>query len=348
MVGFQPLNKDPTTTVKFFSAGLAASTADLMTFPLDTAKVRLQIQGEAMKSATCDVVPTHTGKFAHTQLGGVRSATTIATAPGSMVPPQQVVLKQRYRGMFGTLATIAREEGPRAWYNGLVAGLHRQMCFASVRIGLYENVRDTIASTFGTSIQPDKPMFALRISAGILTGAAAVIVAQPTDVVKVRMQANIGYPKRYPGTFIAYKTIARKEGIRGLWRGASPNIMRNAVVNAAELVSYDLIKTTILRKQLLEDNLPCHFLSAFGAGFITTVCASPVDVVKTRIMNSRPGQYNTILHCITDMWKEAGFFAFYKGFVPNYMRLGSWNIVTFVLFEQFKRGLTHAGDSMSD
>jgi len=33
---------------------------------------------------------------------------------------------------------VVREEGPRALYNGLAAGLQRQMCFASVRIGGYD------------------------------------------------------------------------------------------------------------------------------------------------------------------------------------------------------------------
>ena len=30
-----------------------------------------------------------------------------------------------------------------------------------------------------------------------------------------------------------------QEGIAGLWTGLSPNIMRNAIINAAELASYD-------------------------------------------------------------------------------------------------------------
>jgi hypothetical protein len=33
----------PTTGVKIFSAGVAACLADVITFPLDTAKVRLQV-----------------------------------------------------------------------------------------------------------------------------------------------------------------------------------------------------------------------------------------------------------------------------------------------------------------
>lgn len=63
-----------------------------------------------------------------------------------------------------------------------------------------------------------------RLLAGCTTGALAVAVAQPTDVVKVRFQAQAGATgvgRRYQGTVDAYKTIAREEGIRGLWRGKS-------------------------------------------------------------------------------------------------------------------------------
>lgn len=63
-----------------------------------------------------------------------------------------------------------------------------------------------------------------RISAGITTGACAVLTAQPTDVVKIRLQAQgnavlNGAPKRYTGAINAYQTIAKEEGVRGLWKG---------------------------------------------------------------------------------------------------------------------------------
>ena len=47
----------------------------------------------------------------------------------------------QYRGVLGTIQTMVRTEGPRSLYNGLVAGLQRQMSFASVRIGLYDSVK---------------------------------------------------------------------------------------------------------------------------------------------------------------------------------------------------------------
>lgn len=47
----------------------------------------------------------------------------------------------QYRGVLGTILTMVRTEGPRSPYSGLVAGLHRQMSFASIRIGLYDSVK---------------------------------------------------------------------------------------------------------------------------------------------------------------------------------------------------------------
>ena len=43
MVGLKPSDVPPPLGVKMASAGLAACFADLVTFPLDTAKVRLQV-----------------------------------------------------------------------------------------------------------------------------------------------------------------------------------------------------------------------------------------------------------------------------------------------------------------
>ncbi|XP_069487296.1 mitochondrial brown fat uncoupling protein 1 [Ambystoma mexicanum] len=298
MVGFKPSDLPPTQGVKFLSAGTAACIADLFTFPLDTAKVRLQIQGESSASSAANAI--------------------------------------RYKGVFGTISTIVRTEGPKSLYNGLVAGLQRQMSFASIRIGLYDTVK-----LFYTNGK-DEAGVGSRILAGCTTGAMAVTVAQPTDVVKVRFQAQInlrGVQRRYRGTFDAYKTIAKEEGMRGLWKGTLPNVTRNAIVNCTELVTYDLIKEALLQHKLLTDNLPCHFVSAFGAGFCTTVIASPVDVVKTRYMNSPPGQYKSAINCAWTMLTKEGPTAFYKGFVPSFLRLGSWNVVMFVSYEQLKRAM---------
>ncbi|ONK72136.1 uncharacterized protein A4U43_C04F16130 [Asparagus officinalis] len=75
----------------------------IFTIPLDTAKVRLQLQKKAV-------------------LG-------------------DVVTLPKYRGMLGTVSTISREEGVAALWKGIVPGLHRQCVFGGLRIGLYEPVK---------------------------------------------------------------------------------------------------------------------------------------------------------------------------------------------------------------
>ncbi|XP_036070705.1 mitochondrial uncoupling protein 2 isoform X2 [Oryzias melastigma] len=174
---------NPPAAVRVLAAGSAGCVADLVTFPLDTAKVRLQIQGEGRTAVQGQTV--------------------------------------KYRGVFGTIVTIVRTEGPRSLYNGLVAGLQRQMTFASVRIGLYDSMKQLYA---GGS---ENAGLGTRLLAGCTTGAMAVAFAQPTDVVKVRFQAQIrllesGTVKRYGSTTQAYRTIVRDEGLRGLWKGAHP------------------------------------------------------------------------------------------------------------------------------
>jgi len=60
----------------------------------------------------------------------------------------------------------------------------------------------------------------IRILAGLTTGILSVSIAQPTEVVKIRMQsAGVGNRPFYPGVMKAYWEIWRFEGLRGLWRG---------------------------------------------------------------------------------------------------------------------------------
>ncbi|ELW69185.1 Mitochondrial brown fat uncoupling protein 1 [Tupaia chinensis] len=280
--------------IKILSAGVAACLADVITFPLDTAKVRLQIQGECQTSSAI-----------------------------------------RYKGVLGTISTLARSEGPVKLYSGLPAGLQRQISFASLRIGLYDTVQEFFATGKESSLGS-------KISAGLTTGGVAVFIGQPTEVVKVRLQAQShlhGLKPRYTGTYNAYRIIVTTEGLLGLWKGTTPNLMRNVIINCTELVTYDLMKTALVRNKILADDVPCHLLSALIAGFCTTILSSPVDVVKTRFVNSPPGQYTNVRDCAMTMFTKEGPTAFFKGLVPSFLRLASWNVIMFVCFEQLKREL---------
>ncbi|XP_043280045.1 mitochondrial uncoupling protein 2-like [Venturia canescens] len=294
--------------MKLLTAGTAACIADLVTFPLDTAKVRMQIAGE------CRPI-------------------LVASAEGSVL-----AIGSSRPGLFQTIGNIVRVEGARSLYGGLSAGLQRQMCFAGVRLGLYDSVKSLYAGIIDGKNRTGSVNIGVCMAAGITTGALAVLIAQPTDVVKVRLQAGtLGRSSvRYNSTLHAYKSIAFNEGPRGLWKGTFPNVTRNAIVNVAEIVCYDVIKETILNYGILRDGIPCHLVAATTAGLCTTLVASPVDVVKTRYMNSSPGEYKGAMDAAIKMLANEGPSAFYKGFVPSFARLVSWNIVLWITYEQIK------------
>ncbi|KAF3448937.1 hypothetical protein FNV43_RR09655 [Rhamnella rubrinervis] len=178
-----------------------------------------------------------------------------------------------------------------------------------------------------------------KILAGLTTGALGITVANPTDLVKVRLQAEgklpPGVPRRYSGALNAYSTIVRQEGFGALWTGLGPNVMRNAIINAAELASYDQVKETILKIPGFTDNVVTHLLSGLGAGFFAVCIGSPVDVVKSRMMGD--SAYKSTLDCFIKTLKNDGPLAFYKGFLPNFGRLGSWNVIMFLTLEQAKK-----------
>lgn len=46
----------------------------------------------------------------------------------------------KYKGLLGTVKTIAREEGVSALWKGIVPGLHRQCLYGGLRIALYDPV----------------------------------------------------------------------------------------------------------------------------------------------------------------------------------------------------------------
>lgn len=248
--------------VFFMKNLLAASTAgcvaEVATIPIDTAKVRLQIQGKNLDPNTLP----------------------------------------KYNGFMGTMKTITAEEGPRALYNGLAAGLQRQILFAGLRIGLYVPVRNMIAG----ELKPgENPTLATKILAGLATGAIGISIANPTDVVKVRMQAQARAVDpsqiKYKGSIDCYRKIYAADGIPGFWVGIIPNILRNSVINAAEIASYDQYKQMFLQYTRFPDNISLHMLCGFMAGFTATIFGSPFDVVKTRMM-SKKVHYNGVLDCV--------------------------------------------------
>ena len=90
----------------------------------------------------------------------------------------------QYSGLFGTLIGMARNEGVKSLYGGIVPGLQRQCVFASIRVGLYEPVKDFYSKHLNLGDSASSTMM-VRIASGITTGAIGISCAQ------VRLQIGL-------------------------------------------------------------------------------------------------------------------------------------------------------------
>lgn len=52
--------------------------------------------------------------------------------------------------------------------------------------------------------------------------------------------------------------------------------MRNAIINAAELATYDDARERMMKYKLMNDNIWCHFVCSAWAGLVATIVGSPV------------------------------------------------------------------------
>lgn len=85
------------------------------------------------------------------------------------------------------------------------------------------------------------------------------------------------------------------------------------------------------------DNVYTHLLAGLGAGLFAVFIGSPVDVVKSRMMGD--STYKSTFDCFLKTLLNEGFLAFYKGFLPNFGRVGIWNVILFLTLEQAKRAV---------
>lgn len=96
----------------------------------------------------------------------------------------------------------------------------------------------------------------------------------------------------------------------------------------------------LLATPYFEDNPSLHFISSLIAGAMATTLTQPLDVLKTRVMNAKPGEFNGLMDVIK-ITARLGPLGFFKGFVPAFIRLGPQTIITFLLLEQLRLNFGH-------
>ncbi|KAG5854141.1 mitochondrial dicarboxylate carrier-like isoform X1 [Anguilla anguilla] len=266
--------------------------------------------------------------------GGIASCgAACCTHPLDLVKVHLQTQQEVKMRMVGMAMHVVRNDGFLALYNGLSASLCRQMSYSLTRFAIYETVRDMM----GGAKQGPMPFYQ-KVLLGAFGGFTGGFIGTPADMVNVRMQNDMKLPpelrRNYAHALDGLFRVWREEGIRRLFSGATMASSRGALVTVGQLSCYDQAKQLVLGTGFMSDNIFTHFLSSFIAGGCATVLCQPLDVLKTRLMNSK-GEYSGVAHCMKETAK-LGPLAFYKGLVPAGIRLIPHTVLTFIFLEQLR------------
>ncbi|KAH7223463.1 solute carrier family 25 member 42 [Fusarium oxysporum f. sp. albedinis] len=173
---------------RLICGGIAGITSVFLTYPLDIVRTRLSIQSAS---------------FA--ELGN---------------------RPDKLPGMWTTLVQMYKTEGGMsALYRGIIPTVAGVAPYVGLNFMVYESVRKYL-----TPEGEQNPNATRKLLAGAISGAVAQTCTYPFDVLRRRFQINTmsGMGYQYKGITDAIRVIVTQEGIKGLYKGIVPNLLKVA------------------------------------------------------------------------------------------------------------------------
>lgn len=137
----------------------------------------------------------------------------------------------RYSTLLGSVRTVASEHGVTGLYAGIGACGLRQASGVGVRFAVYGRIKSAITT--------DPPQVWQSAVAGGITGCTSTVLNHPLDVAKTRIEAQDGAVKEYTGTFQCLRSVVRNEGVKALYRGIAPRLVKISAGQAITFTAYE-------------------------------------------------------------------------------------------------------------
>ncbi|EPS40732.1 hypothetical protein H072_5378 [Dactylellina haptotyla CBS 200.50] len=193
-----------------------------------------------------------------------------------------------------------------------------------------------------------KPLpFIYNFAAGAVAGVSEILVMYPLDVVKTRIQLQVGGaagPDAYTGTLDCFRKIIKNEGFSRLYRGISAPILMEAPKRATKFAANDYWGA-VYRKAfgMKKTNQPLAVLTGATAGVSESFVVVPFELIKIRLQDrASAGKYNGMVDCFVKLVKAEGVMALYNGLESTMWRHLVWNAGYFGCIFQAKELLPKA------
>jgi len=238
--------------------------------------------------------------------------------------------------------TMVHEKGWISLYDGLTAGLSRQLLYATSRFGLFEMMRDLLHDMRG-----GKTDFGTRVAVGAITGGFAAYISCPLEVALVRMSNDSSLPhslrRNYTSVTNAMVRIANEEGILAFWRCSIPSVQRAMMVGVFQVATFDQFKEMYEHGFIQEKNSILNvFCASMTSGLLYSIATMPLEASKNRMASQKKDiktgklPYPSTMKTLLYISRTEGMRALYNGFLPYYARCGGHTVSMFMIIQMLR------------
>lgn len=173
------------------------------------------------------------------------------------------------------------------------------------------------------------------------------ILANPITVIKTRLEV-VGFSE-YNGVVDACRKIYLQEGMGAFFTGLKVSLVRDVPFSGvfypiysffrAELTTlYDFEMQRSSQAERMKAIAVISSISSFLANIVSCTLTHPLDLIRTRAYfkhyNKDVSQhYSGIAHGIKMIYKNDGFFGFFKGLMPRIFRKGLGSVIMWTCYE---------------
>lgn len=210
------------------------------------------------------------------------------------------------------------------------------------------------------SREAKKESFFIKYLLSCASAAVAETVTYPLDITKTRLQLQNEMTNKSSvkvqsqGMFRTAYNIAHKEGLRSLWAGITPAVLRHCMYTGSRLIIYEKLRGIIRERKTKpgdNSNLGIAVLVGTCSGALAQFIASPTDLVKVmmqadgkRKLEGKKPRIKGVGQAFKEIYMEAGIKGLWRGSIVNVQRaalvnlgdLGTYDLVKHYLIRNVK------------
>lgn len=269
-------------------------------------------------------------------------------------PLDTLRIRQQQAGAGSAFAILRQLDGLRPLYRGMAAPL------ASVTFqnAMVFQIYALLSRAFDRDVPPSSPPSYKGVALGGMgTGAIQSLILSPVELVKIRLQLqkphdNISSSSSVTihnkGPIDVAKKIFRQEGLRGMYRGLTITVLRDAPAHGWYFCTYEYMREKLHPGCRIsgQETVKTMLVAGGVAGVASWICCYPLDVIKTRLQAQSeslysPPRYNGIVDCFRRIVKEEGHMVLWRGLGTAVTRAFIVNGAIFTAYETALRCISN-------